>query len=108
MQRLKGVGPYGTVGLDMVLAVVVGLLGGRWLDHRFGTRGWLTVIGFMFGVAACFNILFQVARRLREETDKEDREQLAARTRGDAPQEAARDKADEQRQDKGDGDDSGK
>ena len=76
MQRLKGVGAYGTVGLDMVLAVVVGLLGGRWLDQRFGTHGWLTVIGFMFGVAASFNILFKAARRLREETEREDREAL--------------------------------
>jgi F0F1-type ATP synthase assembly protein I len=75
MQPLKGVGAYGTVGLDMVLAVVVGLLGGRWLDGRFGTRGWLTVIGFMFGVAASFNILFKAAKRLREETEREDREQ---------------------------------
>jgi ATP synthase protein I len=75
MQSLKGIGPYGTVGLDMVLAVVVGLLGGRWLDQRLGTRGWLTVIGFLFGVAASFNILFKVAKRMREETEREDRAQ---------------------------------
>lgn len=76
MQSLKGIGPYGTVGLDMVLAVVVGLLGGRWLDQRLGLRGWLTVIGFLFGVAASFNILFKAAKRLREETEREDREQV--------------------------------
>lgn len=85
MQRFKGIGPYGTVGLDMVLAVVVGLLGGRWLDQRFGTRGWLTVIGFLFGIAASFNILFKAARRLREETEKEDRELQAARSGEQAP-----------------------
>jgi ATP synthase protein I len=80
MQGLKGIGPYATVGLDMVLAVVVGLFGGRWLDHRLGTHGWLTVIGFMFGVAEGFNILWKAARRLREETEREDRE-LAERAR---------------------------
>jgi F0F1-type ATP synthase assembly protein I len=75
MQGLKGIGPYATLGLDMVLAIVVGLLGGRWLDQRLGTRGWLMVIGFLFGVAASFNILFKAARRLREETEREEREQ---------------------------------
>jgi ATP synthase protein I len=91
MQSLKGIGPYGTVGLDMVLAVVVGLLGGRWLDQRLGTRGWLTVIGFLFGVAASFNILWKAAKRLREETEREDREQAK---RADTAAEVERGKRD--------------
>ncbi|MBI5538084.1 MAG: AtpZ/AtpI family protein [Deltaproteobacteria bacterium] len=105
MQTLKGIGPYGTVGLDMVLAVVVGLLGGRWLDQRFATHGWLTVIGFLFGVAACFNILFKAAKRLREETEREDRQQQAARSSAVESSDSKRDPADEPKQGKSDGDD---
>jgi ATP synthase protein I len=74
MQRFKGIGSYGTVGLDMVLAVVLGFFAGRWLDHKVGAHGWLTVAGFVLGVAAAFNILFKTARKLREETEREDRE----------------------------------
>jgi ATP synthase protein I len=75
MQRYKGIGSYGTVGLDMVLAVVLGFLAGRWVDHKVGAHGWLTAAGFVLGVAAAFNILFKTARKLREDTEREDREQ---------------------------------
>ncbi len=72
MHRFQGVGAYATVGLDFALAVVIGFLGGRWLDNKLGTHGWLTVIGFVFGVAAGFNLLWKAARRMREETERED------------------------------------
>jgi len=32
-------------------AVAIGILGGRWLDGRFDTEPWLTVIGCLFGIA---------------------------------------------------------
>ncbi|MGR6837372.1 AtpZ/AtpI family protein [Syntrophomonas erecta] len=32
-------------------AVALGYFGGRWLDGRFGTEPWLTVVGFLLGVA---------------------------------------------------------
>jgi F0F1-type ATP synthase assembly protein I len=105
MQRFKGVGPYGTVGLDMVLAVMVGLFGGMWLDHRLKTRGWLSVIGFLVGVATCFSILFKTARRLREETEREDREQARTRTGGEQRTPAEVSKRDEQEQNDTNGDD---
>lgn len=85
MQRFQGVGPYATLGLDMVLAVVVGLLGGLWLDKKLGTGGWVTIVGFLFGVAAGFNILFKAARKLREDTEREDRQrEKKMRDRGGA------------------------
>ena len=81
MQRFQGVGAYATVGLDFALAVVIGFLGGLWLDKKFGTHGWLTIIGFLFGVAAGFNLLWKAARRMREETEREDRENQKQRER---------------------------
>lgn len=73
MHRFQGVGAYGTVGLDLVLAVVIGFFGGRWLDGRFfGAHGWVTVVGFLFGVAAGFNLLWKAARRMRDEIERED------------------------------------
>ncbi len=75
MNRLKGVGSYGTVGLDMAVSITLGFLGGRWLDNKVGGHGWITAIGFVFGVAAGFNLLFKTARRMREQVEYEDRQQ---------------------------------
>ncbi|HOT12637.1 MAG TPA: AtpZ/AtpI family protein, partial [Polyangiaceae bacterium] len=68
-----GIGSYGTVGLDFAVAVTIGLLGGWWLDKKVGWTPWLTIVGLLFGVAAGFNILFKAAKRLREQTEREER-----------------------------------
>lgn len=77
-QDWKGVGRQGTVGLELVLSVLVGLLAGRWLDGKFGTGPWLTVIGVAYGVAAAGRALYRAARqatREAEEFDRKEREQ---------------------------------
>ncbi len=74
MQGLRGIGTYGTVGLDFAVAVTIGLLGGWWLDKKVGWTPWLTVVGLLFGVAAGFNVLFKAARKLREDTERDERE----------------------------------
>ncbi len=74
MHRFQGVGTYATVGLDFALAVVIGFAAGYWGDKHFGTRPWLMIAGFMFGVAAGFNLLWKAAQRMRLETEREDRQ----------------------------------
>jgi F0F1-type ATP synthase assembly protein I len=73
MQRFKGIGTYGTVGLDMAVAVLLGFLAGRWADQKLGARGWPTIVGVLLGIAVAFNMLFKAAKRLRQETEREDR-----------------------------------
>lgn len=46
------IGQLSTVGLAFVLALVLGFAGGYWLDARFGTRPWLSLLGFALGLAA--------------------------------------------------------
>lgn len=41
-----------SVGLEMGFAVLIGLLGGRFLDARIGTAPWLLIIGTILGMAA--------------------------------------------------------
>ena len=69
----KGLGSYGTVGIELVLSVLAGFYAGRWLDEKFGTHGWLTLDRFGFGVAAGFRGLYQVAQKMRRETEAEDK-----------------------------------
>jgi ATP synthase protein I len=68
----KGLGAYGTVGIQLVLSILLGFWAGRWLDQKFSTHGWLTVIGFGFGVAAGFRSLYEAAKKMREEAEAED------------------------------------
>src|SRR5262245_46263217 len=76
---LKGLGDYGTVGLELVLSILFGFFGGRWLDGKLGTNGWLAVIGFVLGTIAGFRALYRAAVKMRKETEAEDERERRAR-----------------------------
>jgi ATP synthase protein I len=59
------------MGLSVVVAILLGLGGGLWLDGRLGTRPWLTVAGLVVGVAAGLKNLFVMSARI-ERAMKED------------------------------------
>jgi F0F1-type ATP synthase assembly protein I len=64
----KGIGSYGTIGLEMVLSVMFGMFGGRWLDGKFDTAPYLMLIGFGFGVATAVRALVRALGEMRRET----------------------------------------
>lgn len=71
-------GTYGTVGLELALSIMLGLFVGRWLDEKFGTGNWLTIIGVGYGVAAGVRALYRAAKqatREAEELDRKEREE---------------------------------
>jgi ATP synthase protein I len=80
-QEWKGVGRYGTVGLELVLSVIVGLLGGQFLDRHFHTTPWLTLIGLGYGIAAGIRGLYRAAARATREAEELDRREREARSR---------------------------
>jgi ATP synthase protein I len=41
-----------SVGLEMAIAVIIGLLFGTWLDGRIGTSPWMMILFLCFGFAA--------------------------------------------------------
>ena len=59
------------VGLTLVVATVIGLGMGYYLDRWLDTRPWLTLVGLAFGIAAGFVNLFRTVKRL--EQDRNDR-----------------------------------
>ena len=54
------VGVYGAVGIQLATSVIVGLFLGGWLDKRFATAPWLTVIGLTLGSIGGFYNLFRI------------------------------------------------
>jgi F0F1-type ATP synthase assembly protein I len=49
---LRTLGQLSTVGMSFVLALVLGFGAGYWLDGWWGTRPWLSFLGFFLGMAA--------------------------------------------------------
>lgn len=74
----KGIGSYSTVGLEFALSVLLGLAVGHWLDEKFGLGGWVTLIGFGFGLAAGARSIYRALLRANKEAEElEQREQEA-------------------------------
>ncbi|WP_437854218.1 AtpZ/AtpI family protein [Sorangium sp. So ce363] len=74
-QDWKAVGSYGTVGLEVVLCILVGLFIGRWLDGKLGTDPYLSVLWFFFGVGAAGKAVFRAWKEMQAVAEREEREQ---------------------------------
>ena len=64
----------GSVGIELAVATILGLLGGYWLDGKLGSKPWLTLAGLLLGVAAGFKNLFETARKAQRNSDVDDEE----------------------------------
>jgi len=65
----KALGELSTVGMTLVLATLIGLAGGYYLDKWLGTSPWLTMIGLGFGIAAGIVNLFRTVNRAGRDVD---------------------------------------
>ena len=59
-------GALSTVGITLVTATVIGYYIGHWLDWRFGTTPWLTLVFLFLGIAAGFKNLYDQTRKLMD------------------------------------------
>ncbi len=76
---MKALGRYGSLGLELLIAMAVGYYGGGWLDKKLGTH-WIAAVGFLLGCYAGFRAMFKAAQRMQR--DIENDEKLA---RGEDP-----------------------
>lgn len=60
--------PFRFVGLgfEIVVPILVGTFGGRWLDGKLGTGPWLLLVGTVLGIAAGFLNFFSAVLPRRE------------------------------------------
>ena len=54
---------FSTLGIEMGVALAIGMLIGWYLDRLFGTRPWLIIFFSIFGIAAGFRNLVRLARK---------------------------------------------
>jgi len=71
----KAVGSWGTIGLEIVLSIMLGFFGGRWLDGKLGTDPYLGVLGFFFGCGAAAKAVMRTMKEMKAVTAREEKEQ---------------------------------
>lgn len=60
------------LGASIVFAIFIGAGIGYWLDGKFGTFPYLSIIFFLLGVAAAArNVWIEVRKQLRSEKDED-------------------------------------
>ncbi len=74
MKNIVSVGRYGTVGLELVISLLLGIFGGQWLDKKFGTS-YFFWIGLVVGAFAGFRGLMKAANAASREIEREDRKE---------------------------------
>jgi ATP synthase protein I len=63
-----------SVGLEMGISVLIGILGGYWLDQHFGTTPWL-MLGFLaLGLVAGFRGVMRALRKADRDAAAETKE----------------------------------
>ena len=63
-EQARALGALATVGFSFVLAVVIGVATGIWLDKKLGTSPWLFFLFLCLGFAAGVLNLYRATRRL--------------------------------------------
>ena len=57
---LRALGLFGQIGTTMAACVLVGVLGGKYLDSLLGTAPWLLIVGAVIGAASAFKALYDL------------------------------------------------
>lgn len=65
VRTLKELAYYSSLGFQVALSIVLGLAAGVYLDRRFQTQPWLTLIGLGMGIAAGFRNIGLAIKKTR-------------------------------------------
>lgn len=65
---MRQIGLLSVIPVIMVVAPIVGYLIGSWLDAKFGTDPWMTVILIFCGFAAAGKEIYNILRRVNKDT----------------------------------------
>ena len=70
MWRIAGF--TGAVGIEIAAAIIIGYLGGRFLDRKLGTEPWISYAGLLAGIGAAIKALVRVTRDYRRDVAASD------------------------------------
>lgn len=73
--QYRGLGAFGTLGLEIVLSVLLGLWIGTKLDEWLGTSPWMAVLWFAFGCAAAVKAVHRSWKDMQAAAKREEAEE---------------------------------
>ncbi len=65
-RAFKELAYYSSLGISVSLAIFIGLGFGVWLDRKFDTSPWLTLIFLVLGIIAGFRNIALAIKRVRK------------------------------------------
>ena len=65
-KSIKELAYYSSLGLSVSLSIFIGLFLGVWLDKKFGTIPYLTLIGLGMGIVAGFRNLIRAMNKSKK------------------------------------------
>ncbi|MDP6038420.1 MAG: AtpZ/AtpI family protein [Candidatus Latescibacteria bacterium] len=69
----RAVGPYLTLGIQLVITILLCLFAGRWVDGKFDSSPVFTLVGGLFGIAAGFYHFFKEVLRVDHKAGDDDK-----------------------------------
>ena len=73
MRRWEAALRFIGVGWFIGISILLGVLGGLWLDNKFGTKPILVIVGLIFGLVVAFYGVYRMLLPLmRNKRDKEN------------------------------------
>lgn len=60
---------HATIGIEIVIAILLGLWLGTWLDQHWAIAPWGTMAGFTVGIGAAIKALTRFVRQARRQFD---------------------------------------
>ncbi len=61
-EQIRQAGRVGSIGLHLVVSLLIGYFGGRWIDRQLGTTAF-ALLGLGLGLAAGFKGLYDLAKK---------------------------------------------
>jgi len=77
----KGIGSYGTLGLEIALGLILPCYVGQLADARWDTGSTFLIIGFFLGIAHGVRAVWRVLERSKREAHEEEQRRKEARKR---------------------------
>ncbi len=65
-KAIKTLGSLSSIGFAMALSIAIGALVGYYIDKRFNTQPWFSLIFLGFGIAAAFRNLYILYKRAKK------------------------------------------
>lgn len=62
---------YTGLGIELAVFIVVGTLGGNWIDETYGTEPWGILGGVAFGIAGGARTLYRTVKQIQKSQEKE-------------------------------------